>query len=36
VRDGVPFRDAHHRTGELLGRVADEDLTLPDLDPKAR
>ena len=31
VRDGVPFREAHRRTGELLKRVEDEDRALADL-----
>ncbi|MGZ8611874.1 MAG: argininosuccinate lyase [Actinomycetota bacterium] len=32
VRDGVPFREAHRRTGELLKRLADEGRRLADLD----
>ena len=32
VRGGVPFREAHRRTGELLKRLADEGRTLGDLD----
>ena len=31
VGDGVPFREAHRRTGELLKRVEDEDRALADL-----
>ena len=31
VRDGVPFREAHRRTGELLKRVDDEGRSLADL-----
>jgi argininosuccinate lyase len=31
VRDGVPFREAHRRTGELLKRVDEEGRTLADL-----
>ncbi|MGZ8583522.1 MAG: argininosuccinate lyase, partial [Actinomycetota bacterium] len=31
VRDGMPFREAHRRTGELLKRVEDEDRALADL-----
>jgi len=31
VRDGVPFRDAHRRVGELLKRLDDEDRTLRDV-----
>jgi argininosuccinate lyase len=31
VRDGVPFRDAHRRTGELLKRVDEEGRSLADL-----
>jgi argininosuccinate lyase len=33
VRDGVPFRPAHRRTGELLKRLADEGRTMLDLTP---
>ena len=33
VRDGVPFRDAHHRTGELLKRLAADERSLRDLTP---
>jgi argininosuccinate lyase len=32
VKGGVPFRDAHRRTGELLRSLADEERTLADLD----
>jgi len=32
VRDGVPFREAHRRTGELLKRLASEDRGLAGLD----
>ncbi|HEY6566503.1 MAG TPA: argininosuccinate lyase, partial [Actinomycetota bacterium] len=32
VRDGVPFREAHRRTGELLKRLDDDGRTLTDLD----
>jgi argininosuccinate lyase len=32
VKRGVPFRDAHRRTGELLRSLADEGKTLADLD----
>jgi argininosuccinate lyase len=31
VRDGVPFREAHNRTGELLKRVDEEGRSLADL-----
>jgi argininosuccinate lyase len=31
VRSGVPFREAHRRTGELLKRLSDEGRTLRDL-----
>ncbi len=31
VRDGVPFREAHRRTGELLKRVDEEGRSLADL-----
>ena len=31
VRSGVPFREAHRRTGELLKRVDEEGRTLADL-----
>ncbi|HET6715201.1 MAG TPA: argininosuccinate lyase [Actinomycetota bacterium] len=31
VRDGVPFREAHRRTGELLKRVEEEGRSLADL-----
>ncbi len=31
VRDGVPFREAHRRTGELLKRVDEERRSLVDL-----
>ena len=31
VRDGVPFREAHRRTGELLKRVDEESRSLADL-----
>jgi argininosuccinate lyase len=31
VKRGVPFREAHHRTGELLKRVAEEGRSLRDL-----
>jgi argininosuccinate lyase len=31
VKEGVPFREAHRRTGELLKRVAGEKRTLRDL-----
>jgi argininosuccinate lyase len=33
VRSGVPFREAHRRTGELLRALADEGRTLADLRP---
>ncbi len=33
VRDGIPFREAHRRTGELLRTLADEGRSLSDLDP---
>jgi argininosuccinate lyase len=33
VSAGVPFRDAHRRTGELLKRLEGESRTLRDLDP---
>jgi argininosuccinate lyase len=32
VRSGVPFREAHHRTGELVRRLEEEGRTLADLD----
>jgi len=32
VKQGVPFREAHRRTGELLKTLADRGLTLADLD----
>jgi argininosuccinate lyase len=32
VREGVPFREAHRRTGELLKRLAGEGRALADLD----
>ena len=32
VRTGVPFREAHRRTGELLKTLADDERTLADLD----
>jgi len=35
VRRGVPFREAHRRTGELLKRVADEGGSLRDLSGEA-
>lgn len=35
VRSGVPFREAHRRTGELLKRLADEGRGLRDLDADA-
>jgi len=35
VRDGVPFREAHRRTGELLKRLATEGGTLRGLDRDA-
>ena len=35
VRSGVPFRDAHRRTGELLKRLEAEDRTFADLDADA-
>jgi argininosuccinate lyase len=31
VREGMPFREAHRRTGELLKRVDEEDRPLADL-----
>jgi argininosuccinate lyase len=31
VRDGVPFREAHRRTGELLKRLDAEGRTMRDL-----
>ena len=31
VRDGVPFREAHRRTGELLKGLAEEDRRVEDL-----
>ena len=31
VKDGVPFREAHRRAGELLKRLDGEDRTLRDL-----
>ena len=31
VRDGVPFREAHRRTGELLKRVDEKDRSFADL-----
>ena len=31
---GLPFREAHHRVGELLRSLAEEDRTLRDLSPK--
>jgi argininosuccinate lyase len=34
VRDGVPFREAHRRTGELMKRLAGEGRTLHDLSPE--
>ena len=34
VRDGVPFREAHRRTGELLKRVDEERRSLADLTEK--
>lgn len=33
VREGVPFREAHRRTGELLRALDDEGRTLADLRP---
>jgi argininosuccinate lyase len=33
VRSGIPFREAHRRTGDLLRRLADEQRLLRDLDP---
>jgi argininosuccinate lyase len=33
VRGGVPFRDAHRRTGELLKHLEAEGRTLRDLTP---
>jgi argininosuccinate lyase len=33
VRAGVPFRDAHRRTGELLRALADEGRTIAGLRP---
>jgi argininosuccinate lyase len=35
VRDGVPFREAHRRTGELLRQLSDERRSLRDLDDEA-
>jgi argininosuccinate lyase len=35
VREGVPFREAHRRTGELLKRLAEEGRGLHDLDDAA-
>ena len=32
VKQGVPFREAHRRTGQLLRRLEDEKRTLRDLD----
>jgi argininosuccinate lyase len=34
VLGGVPFRDAHRRTGELLKRLATDERTLEDLTPQ--
>jgi argininosuccinate lyase len=34
VRAGVPFREAHRRTGELLRRLADDGRRLRDLTPE--
>jgi argininosuccinate lyase len=35
VKDGMPFREAHRRTGELLKQLEDEGRTLGDLEPHA-
>ena len=34
VKDGLPFREAHRRTGELLKRLSDEKRTLRDVTPE--